>query len=369
MTQLFALLSTEIPATGNNVGNVLAFGGALFSAMVLARLVHWVFQTHLRRLVARSDTHLDDALLEALERPVELIVLGAGIGLASQLLQVPEELRTFGDHIATVIITVFIAWGMSRSVDAFRGVVIDPWVAATETKLDDQIVPILDKTVKVVIWSMAILTAFTLLGYDVLSLLTGLGIGGVAVAMAAQATLSNVFGSISIFADQPFQVDDLVQVGPHVGVVFEVGLRTVRMRTLKGQVVTIPNHSVVSNPVVCLSSEGTWRHDGKVGLVYSTSHARLEQAMQAIQQTLAAHPRILDNHTVRFMDFGDSALEIRFAWFLERPEPAAYLNTISDVNLAIKARFDEEGWEMAYPTMTLYHVSASGAQPRMVSSM
>jgi MscS family membrane protein len=212
----------------------------------------------------------------------------------------------------------------------------------------------LDNTLKVVLWSMAVLTAFSVLGYDVLSLLTGLGIGGVAVAMAAQATLSNVLGSVSIFADQPFQVDDLVSIDGHKGVVTEVGLRAVRIQTLTGSRVTVPNHAAVSGPVECCSPTGLWRYDGSLGLVYQTTGDELAPAIETIRQILDAHPLVLDNHVVRFVNFGESSLEITFAWYLQAPEVGVYLDTIHQVNMSIKQSFDASCFEFAYPTVTVH---------------
>jgi MscS family membrane protein len=329
------------------------FGAAVFATLVLTRLVDWAFRVQLRRLVEASETELDDAVVDALERPIQLIVLSAGVLFSSHFLHVPDGLRDFVDNVITVLITVFFTWGVSRSIDAFRLVVVDPWVEATETKLDDQIVPILDNTLKAVLWSMAVLTAFTMLGYDVLSLLTGLGIGGVAVAMAAQATLSNVFGSVSIFADQPFQMDDLVTLGEHTGVVTEVGLRTVRMRTLRGYRVTVPNHAAVADAVVCRSPDGSWRYDGELGLVYQTTADELKHAMVTLTDILESHPSVSE-HQVRFMSFAASSLQLRFAFYLESPSIQDYLDTIHDVNMAIKERFDAEGLRFAYPTITVH---------------
>jgi small-conductance mechanosensitive channel len=108
---------------------------------------------------------------------------------SSHALHLPPTLRELVGNVLTVVTTMFLAWGVTRGVDALRKVLIDPRVAASASKLDDQLVPMADKAVKAVIWSMALLIAFSNLGYDILSLLTGLGIGGLAVAMAAQATL------------------------------------------------------------------------------------------------------------------------------------------------------------------------------------
>jgi len=354
METLTHWLTYDVLGTGNTPVHLAGFAGAIFATLLAARLLTYVAEVQLRRLAEKSETELDDVMIDALKKPATLLLLAGGIKAASLCLVLPGDLEGFVDHVVTVVITVFLAWGLTRAQDAFVAVIVEPWVAKTETKLDDLIVPIVDKTFKFVIWTMAILTAFSVLGYDVLSLLTGLGIGGVAVAMAAQATLSNVFGSISIFADQPFHVDDLVEISGQKGIVTEVGLRTIRMRTFEGNLVTIPNSLVVNQPVINRSPTGQWRYDAKIGLVYGTNAATVRAAMAAIGEILEAHPAILDNYAVRFTAFGESAQELTYAYYMQEPAIGAYLDAISEVNLAIKACFEERGYEMAFPSLSLY---------------
>jgi len=342
---------------GNSLGNVLSFAAALFTTMVVARLVHTLIHSRLRTWAARTSNDLDDALIEALERPINLLILGFGSRAAVACLVLPDGLEQIVEHVLTVVVTVFIAWGVTRIVDALRTVFIDPRVAASESKLDDQVVPIADKTIKVVIWSMAVLISFSNLGYDIVSLLTGLGIGGLAIAMAAQATLSNLLGSFTIFADQPFQVDDWITVDGHSGVVTEVGLRAVRLLTFEGRIVTLPNNSVVSTAVINPSVDRRWRQDGVLTLTYDSSHDDVKRALAILGEIFDAHPDLGSDHSARFRAFGDSALEISFAYWLQAGRPRRWLDIRSEINLEIKRRFDEAGLSFAFPTMSLHVVS------------
>jgi len=339
---------------GNTLAHLGGFVLAVFASFALASVAQAIFHGRLSRLAQASETDLDDALLAALERPLYLLVMAVGLRGSVMLLVLPDGLGQLVANVLTVVVTVFATWGLSRVLDTVRAVYVDPFVEASETKLDDQLVPILDRTLKVTLWSLAILMVFSSLGYDILSLLTGLGIGGLAVAMAAQATLSNVVGSITIFADQPFQVDDLVQLGEHRGVVREVGLRTCRIETFEGHLVSVPNASVVDAPVINLSPDERWRYAATLGLVYDTTAEQLASAMALLRQILAEHPAVDDDVAVRFTGFGDSALELTFAYWMSGPSAALYLDTLSEVNLAIKQRFDEQGLSMAFPSMSLY---------------
>lgn len=348
-----AFLEAEL-FLGNTPANLLAFVLSVFVAFAAAALARALFHGRLMALAAASDTDLDDALLAALERPLYLLVTAIGLRVSIVFLVLPDALDVVVANTLTVVVTVFGTWGLTRVLDTLRALYIDPFVEASETKLDDQLVPILDRTLKVTLWSLAILMVFSSLGYDILSLLTGLGIGGLAVAMAAQATLSNVVGSITIFADQPFQVDDLVQLGDHKGVVREVGLRTCRIETFEGHVVSVPNASVVDRAVLNLSPGERWRYAATLGLVYDTSAEQLEGALALLRDILTRHPAIDDDVAVRFTAFGDSALELTFAYWVREPSAGRYLDTLSEVNLEIKRRFDAEGLSMAFPSVSLY---------------
>ncbi len=353
METLETWLETEI-LPGNPVWRFVAFVVAVALTAVAAKSVQILLGGRLRRIAEATQTRLDDELVVAAEQPAMLLVGVLGLRASLFLLRLPEFLDELLHNVLVVVMTVFVTWLITRSLDALRRVFVDPFVEATETKLDDQLVPIADKTIKATLWSMAILIAFSNLGYDVLSLLTGLGIGGLAVAMAAQATLSNVVGSVTIFADQPFQVEDLITVGEHTGVVREVGLRAVRIRTLQGALVNIPNHAVVDSPVVNLSTDGRWRHDVVLAVVYDTTADQLEGAIAALKQVLAAHPAVDDDFAVRLKGFADSAIELSLAFYVSSPSPAKYLDTISEVNLAIKRRFEADGFTMAFPSLSLY---------------
>ncbi len=338
----------------NTLGNLVGFGLTLFVGLAVAKLINVLFHGRFREWASRTSNDFDDELLAALERPLNLFLIGVAARASIEFLKLPEVLDRLAGNVLTVVLTVFIAWGITRVMDAIRVVFIDPRVEASETKLDDQLVPIADRTLKVVVWSLAILIAFSNLGYDILSLLTGLGIGGLAVALAAQATLSNLLGAVTIFADQPFQVGDLITLDGHTGVVTDVGLRASRIVTFRGYTVTIPNAAVVGESVVNRTIDKKWRHDMTIGLVYDTSHDQLQHAMQLLDDILTEHPHVQPGHAVRFLNFADSALEIAVAYFVTDETVSTFLDTQSEVNLAIKQRFDAAGLSMAFPSMSVY---------------
>ena len=352
---LLKLVGLEaILETGNGLENLILFMVALTATFVVAKGVQVQFVGRFKRWADLSESDLDDALVAGLQQPVNVVLITIGLRLTVHMLVLPDGLRDAIDKLSTVALIGFVAWTLNRVIDAVMTAIVNPWVEGTDTKLDDQIVPILEKTFKFGIYSLALLMGISNLGYDIFSLLTGLGIGGLAVAMAAQHTLSNIIGSITIFADQPFQIDDLITVEGHTGVVTEVGLRTLKMQAFDGNIVYIPNATVVAEPVVNRSPGDVWRHSSTIGMPYDTTGDELKAAMAAVAAIFEAHTRVRNDYTVRFMNFGDSALEVQFAFWVDQPSIAVYLDTVSEVNLAIKDAFDANGWSMAFPSMSVY---------------
>ena len=339
----------------NTVLHIAGFTLAIMLTMVVSKVLRNVFANTLKKRVEASDTQLDDLVLATFEKPVQLVVLVGGLGLSFKLLVLPDVLEEAVSAGTTFLLTIFIAWSATNFIRSGRRTYIDPFTEATESRLDDQLVPIMERTIIVVLWTLAVLMVLSNLGYDIVSILTGLGIGGLALAMAAQDTLSNIFGSVTIFADKPFQVDDVVTIGGHTGTVTDVGLRTCRIRTFDDTLVTVPNKMLVGSSVENISAREARKFSGTIGLVYETTSEQLEAAMAAIDGILEAEEFIRDGHVVRFDSFGDSALELTVIYWVE--PVSEYFATRNRVNLAIKKAFDANGWDMAFPSMTVYRAA------------
>jgi MscS family membrane protein len=288
----------------------------------------------------------------ALEKPIYYILFAAGFQASTYALTLPEVIHGFISNIVTIVVIVFVAWTVTKLVNAVRVVYVDEWTESSESKLDDQVVPIVENTLKAAIWAFAVMMIFSNMGYDLMSVITGLGIGGLALAMAAKDTLANVFGSVTIFADQPFQVDDVVSMAGYTGTVREVGLRTCRLETFDGTLVTIPNATMVGGVVENISARAARKFLGTIGLVYETSTEDLEAAIGAIKSILEGNELVREDFAVRFVNFGDSALEISVLFWVT--PPSEYFDTVHSVNMAIKKAFDTESWDMAFPSQTLY---------------
>ncbi|MHA1575090.1 MAG: mechanosensitive ion channel family protein, partial [Alphaproteobacteria bacterium] len=221
--------------------------------------------------------------------------------------------------------------------------------------LDDQLVPLLRKTLKTVVSIIIFLWMIQLMGYKVSALLAGLGIGGLAVALALQDTLANLFASIIILLDQPFRVGDRIVVENTDGVVEEIGLRSTRIRTLSKTLVSIPNKIVSESTIDNIDKMPKRKISQVIGITYDTTASQMEQVLVELKKIISDDKGIdKDFFVVRFTDFGDSSLNIEIIYFTVTVDYDAHLAVKEKINLAIMRKIEELGLSMAFPSRTVY---------------
>lgn len=201
---------------GNPLWRYLLLFGIILVGFGIARTIEYLVGHRLMKLAKKTTTKLDDVAIEITRKPLRYIVLLVSLRVGLDVLTLPEDIKGMVGNIFNILVALVVVYVLVRMVDLFIAY-LEPRVAATESKLDDQLLPILRKSLKVFIWIIAVLAIVQNMGYNILSLMAGLGLGGLAVALAAQETLSNFFGSVAIFSDRPFHVGDRVQVEGYDG--------------------------------------------------------------------------------------------------------------------------------------------------------
>ncbi len=333
---------------------VIAFSIILFSVLA-ARLIYWLFSKIVRIFTAKSKTKLDDILVDMIEEPAVYMVVIIGIWFAIKTLTLPEGLVDVIGRGYQVIVALVIGWLLSRLFSAICREYLFPLAEKSENDLDDVLVPVITKGVNIMIWALAIVIGLNNAGYDVAALIAGLGIGGLALAMAAKDTVANVFGGFTIFTDKPFFINDRIIISGHDGVVQEIGIRSTRLKTLSGRVVTIPNSTFADSPVENISWEPSRKVKIDLGLTYDTSPKDMQKAMQLLKDINAQNPHTEEDCVVSFNAFGDFAMNVMFIYYIIQGESIA--GTQTEINMAILTSFNEAGLEFAFPTQTLYNVS------------
>ena len=325
----------------------------LLGGVVLSKIIYWVFRAVVKKLTAKTKNTLDDALVEMIEKPVifSIIILGAWMGFNRLHFSVTAD--TVMNHAFTFLLIWTITWLLVRAVDAIFSELIVPLAEKTENTFDYQIVPVLRKGLKGLLWIMCVIVGLDNAGFDIMALIAGLGIGGLALALAAQDTVKNVFGGVMIFIDKPFKIGDRVLIDGNDGFVTEVGIRSTRIKTLLNRIITIPNSRFAESSIENISAEPHRKVVVNLGLTYDTPPDRMELAMSILNGIVDSNQdSLMPDRIISFNNFGDFNLGILFIYYIKKE--ADILATQSKVNLEILHKFNDNKLEFAFPTQTIY---------------
>jgi MscS family membrane protein len=331
----------------------LAVPAVALLAAALGTLLGWVTRRLLGRIAARTRVTWDDRMLGRLGGPLTLL-WSLGVGAAAQpVLDLDAGAAAVVQRALRSVGTLAIFWAALRAADvAFESATRAP--RTRENPALAGFLPLGRQVARVVLAALGAIAILNELGFQVTSILAGLGIGGIAVALAAQKTVENLFGSFAIGVDQPFRVGDFVRVGDVLGTVESIGMRSTRVRTLDRTLVTFPNGKLADMQAETFGARDRCRLVAQVGLVYSTTAGQLRRVLAGFEAALRAHPRIWpDTVSVRFVRLGESSLDVEvMAWFL-----TSDWNEFTAIRQEMLLRFvevvEEAGSSFAFPTRTL----------------
>jgi MscS family membrane protein len=337
---------------GNLVYDWLYSLTIIIGSIILAKILYWFIGKYVKRLTAKTKTDLDDILIDKLEEPIVYAIVISAFYWAFKRLHFTENIDAFFLKVFTVIYILNFTWLFVRIVDSFIEEYVVPMVEKSDSELDDQLLPILRKVLKAIIWIVGLIIGLSNAGFDVMALVAGLGIGGLALALAAQDTVKNIFGGIMIFLDKPFKMKDRIKISGMDGFVEEIGIRSTRIRTLEGRLITVPNGQFSDNPVENVSMEPTRKVVLNLGLTYETTPENMEKAMQLLADITNENPKVEDDPLISFNSWGDFAMGILFIYYIKHEDHI--LSAQTEMNLEILKQFNAAGLEFAYPTQLVY---------------
>jgi MscS family membrane protein len=343
---------------GNTLGDWALALLIIIGALVVGKFLYWVFSGVLRKLTSKTKTKFDDIILDMIEEPIVFAITVAGIWFGLKQLILPEALQLGVANSLQFLIVLSVTWLIARLLESLFTHLLVPMADKSQNDLDDQLLPIVRKGVKSAVWILGVIVALNNAGYEVGAVIAGLGIGGLALAMAAKDTVSNVFGGFTIFTDRPFSLKDRVRVDGFDGTIEEIGIRSTRLRTLSGTLVTIPNATFSGNSVENVSQEPFRKVVLNLGLTYDTKPEDMEKAISLLREIKEAADDVEEKVIIGFNGFGDFAMNILLIYYVTKG--ASIIDTQTKINLEILKRFNEEGLEFAFPTQTLYTVKQDG---------
>ena len=336
----------------NTIQSWIISAGIIVGIIILAKISMWIFKKVVKKATAKTKSTLDDIIVDMIEEPVVVGIAILGFWIAIARLTFPDGFNSIVDKAFFFALIINITWLIARTINALIEAYIVPLTEKTDNELDDQLIPIIKKSIRSVIWIVGIIVALNNAGFDVGAVIAGLGIGGLALAMAAKDTVSNVFGGFTIFTDKPFKIKDRIKIGGFDGTVTEIGIRSTRLKTLEGRIVTIPNAKFADSMVENVSLEPNRKVVLKLGLTYDTTPEQMKLAMKLLKNIIDSNNDTEENALISFNSFGDFSLGILFIYYIRKNSDI--LNTQTDINLEILTKFNENKLEFAFPTQTIF---------------
>ena len=343
----------------------IAFGNTLESwgisilivlgTILIAKLSLFFNKKVVMPIVKKTKTELDDFIYNSVESPIVFGILLIGMWVAIHRLNYPDHLLNTIDDTYKILVILNITWLIARISDNLLNFSITKASDNSKTGKVHQkrMMPIIKRTILVIIWAVGIVTALGNVGVNITAIIGTLGIGGIAFALAAQDTIKNIFGAFTILTDRPFSIGDTIRIDSFEGTIIDIGIRSTKMRNSDKRKITFPNYKMADASIINISTEPMRRVSVKIGLTYDTTPEKMKEAITILNNIPSkvhfVSPREL---TANFSDFADSALIITFTYFIEKKGDIGA--TTSNVNMEILTSFNQAGLNFAFPSQTLY---------------
>ena len=325
----------------------------IFLAFYVSKLLDYLTRVWLKKWTAKTKTQLDDLLLGLLNGPIRVVSFVIFLYIGLEIFDWPAAIKRILDRGLQVVVAATITYAVIKLIDLLMGYWRQRTAVELDRTFDEQLLPIIRKSLKFFVVVVAVLITSQNLGINITTALAGLSVGGLALGLAAQDTVANLFGAVAIFIDKPFRLGDRIQLDSIDGTVEAIGLRSTRVRNLDGHLVTIPNKTMGNATITNITRRPNIKTVMNIGITYDTPLEKVNSALQILKEVYRDHPNTFDC-LISFNKFADSALNIQVVHWWNSTDYKEYMAGLQEMNLAVKERFDREGIGFAFPTQTLY---------------
>ena len=355
-------MDTEILLTnflGNSIKDYIYFFGIILIGLIFKKLISKYLSNILYKVVGKKDNNVGiDKFDELLTKPIGFFIVLCFIYFGASYVSYPSFIDENFQSIFSKIFSLFLIYAIYKifvKVIDYIGLILKQRAAETENKMDDQLIPFAIEIGRILV---VIFALFFILGnvfdINITALATGLGIGGIAIAMASKESLENLLGSFTIFFDRPFTVGDVVKVGTVTGLVEKVGFRSTRIKTFDKSVVTVPNKKMIDAELDNLGLRPVRRVKFHIGLTYDTSTEQIKKIVSDIQEMINSHEKTNEEGKVRFQEFGASSLDIMVLYYVNSPKWEDLIDVKEDVNYKIMDIVKKHKSDFAFPSTSVY---------------
>ncbi len=334
----------------------IAFLAIVFGSFI-ARVITRIINQSLRVLFKKNNLEHDYIAVQkriTLVFPLQLIVIGWSVLIAISVLNVSSSVLNFCFQLAKVLSYLGAIWTGLQVASIIETFLVGK-AAKTETKFDDLLAPLIGRSLKVAVWIVGFVSVAELLKLPLASLLTGLGIGGLALAMAAKDTIANIFGSITIIADRPFNIGDWVKIGDVEGTVENLGFRSTKVRTFYNSLITVPNVNLLTASVDNMGARTYRRFSTNLSITYDTSPEQAEAFCEGVRNLIKEHPQTRkDYFLVHVNQLAASSIDVMLYCFFKVPDWNQELAARESLILSIMRLANDLNVSFAFPTQTIH---------------
>ncbi|MBI2634524.1 mechanosensitive ion channel family protein [Candidatus Peregrinibacteria bacterium] len=318
--------------------------------LIVFRCFKWGIVRSLKRLAKKTQSDFDNRAIVAIEKIPPLFYIIVALYFPLKML-VQDEFAIKSIYAVFLITVVYVAIGFLQKLIMFA---VEVFARKKGSNMAAEATFIgLNLIVKLALWSIGLLLVLSNLGVDITSLLAGLGIGGVAIALAVQNILGDIFSSFSLYFDKTFKIGDFIIVGETMGTVRHIGLKTTRLEALQGEEIVIPNKELTGARVQNFKHMAKRRIMVNFGIVYDTPVQELREIDEVVRKIVEGK-ELVEFDRCHFKQFGDFSLNFEVVFFVASPEYNVYMDKQEEILLAIKEEFEKRGIEFAYPTQKLF---------------
>ena len=355
----------SIEFLNNSVKDYLYFFLVIIVGLIITKpIISYLLRIAYKLFGSKDSDNERDMLKSLLRKPLYYFFLLMILYIGLNSLNFPNEwglvdssefgLKMIIDKGFYLAVICSIFWTILRSVE-FIGVKLKDRAAQTESKVDDGLIPFAIDLTKVLVYIFALIIILgNVFNVNITALVAGLGVGGVAIALASKESIENLLGSFTIFFDKPFAVGDVITLGGVTGKVEKVGFRSTRIRTFDKSIVTVPNKNVINTELDNLGVRPVRRVKFNIGLTYDTTIEQIKNIVNDIQKLVDDHPMTNEDGRVRFLSFGASSLDIMVLYYVNSPEWENLIDTQQKINYSIIEIVNKHNSEFAFPSTSVY---------------
>ena len=333
----------------NTVQDYLIFAAVLVFSLIIILIIKKIIVSKLKKKAAKTETTLDDAAVRMLSRYIIPLMLLAAVFFSSKLLVLPDKFDKAIYVITLALVMILAAVALSK----FLIFLFNKYWEKKTGVAGDTSVRWIGVIIKTVVWTGALLLFLDNLNIKITALIAGLGVGGIAIAFAANAILQDLFSFVTIFFDRPFEIGDFINVGDMSGTIEHIGVKTTRVRSLSGEQLIFSNTDLTNSRIRNYKRMENRRVAFTVGVTYDTPGEKLN-LIPGMMREIVESVDTTDFDRAHLKSFGDFAILFEVVYFVLSQDYALFMDVNQEINFKIKAAFESKGIEFAFPTQSIY---------------